>query len=381
MVVHGLDARGVWDADAEDFREVTIPRWPDGVRPAEGLDGHAEIVDPIAGVVHSFNRLRYRDGQWQASKYAWTPLDGSGWGDPAHYFQGARAAGVVALGGLIRKHEINDGRPYYRHALAMSLTYNALARNPPFIFPATSADRDATKTNSGRIPEGALLMLPESFDAQAMANPALRKVAQTLKVYGAYVVDRNVGTPFHVFVENGSNFKLHGEKWNNAVAADLDRIRQALRQVVSAQGWIDGEGRRFMPRKNLNLLSMRGPWEVQSGDRRGLFDTREQAVKFPAVDQRIVQVDKSSRVLRPLAWAVPEVGTRSRLTAHATGGAMLRFQIVSATGAPLFDSGELEDGESATFNWPGPSARTLIYAISGDRGPSSVRGELVASGP
>ena len=56
--------------------------------------------------------------------------------------------------------------------------------------------------NSGQTPEGALLMLPQSFDIDKTRNATLKKVAKTLKTYGAYVVDRNHGTPFAIYFEN-----------------------------------------------------------------------------------------------------------------------------------------------------------------------------------
>ena len=258
-------SKGLWDPDAESHHDVTIPRWPEDVIPASGNDGHADIVDPIGGMIHSFYKLQQLDGKWVAAQYAWSKLNGRGWGDPAHYFQGARAAGVPTSAGLIRKHEIDDGDTLYRHALAMSLTFNALAPDPAYVFPATSADTNASDSNTGSIPEGALMMLPESFDTGSIDNPALRKVAETLKVYGAYVVDRNYGTPFVIYVENGSGFKLHAGGWNSNVADDLDRIRAALRQVVAADGWMDGEGNGFDVDNNLNILSMRGNWQMQSG--------------------------------------------------------------------------------------------------------------------
>ena len=108
-------------------------------------------------------------------------------------------------------------------------------------------------------------MLPAGFDTSTIGNVKLRKVAETLKVYGAYVVDRNFGTPFVIYVENGSNFSLHGNKWDNAVARDLDRIRAALRQVVKTNGWLDGDGKPMEMERRLNLLSMRGAWKLNSG--------------------------------------------------------------------------------------------------------------------
>lgn len=374
-------SKGVWDPDAGVHREVDIPRWPTGVIPASAADGHADIVDPVAGIVHSFFKLRQVDGQWMAAQYAWSRLDGRGWGDPAHYFQGARAAAVPTSGGLIRRHEIDDGEALYRHALAMSLTYNALSPKPTYIFPATSADRDAATTNTGKIPEGALLMLPPEFDVQQLATPALRKVAETLKTYGAYVVDRNKGTPFAIYVENGAGFNLHRGGWNTVVAADLERIRLGLRQVVSTDGWEDGDGRPFAPQTNLNLLSMRGYWHRQKGTVSGTFDTWQQAVVFPPTDTPTVMINSSGRSMHPVAWALPVAGQPYRVRAEASGGARLRFQLRDKVSrATVYDSQELADGETADFVWPSAGVIPVVIVSSGVGGPSTVRGELLRAG-
>jgi hypothetical protein len=372
-------AKGVWDPDSEIFREsISIPRWPAEVVPAAGSDGHADIVDPVTGIVHSFHKLRSEGGRWVASQYAWSRIDGRGWGDPAHYFQGARAAGVPSMGGLIRKHEVNDGDTLYRHALAVSLTFNALSPKPVYVFPATSGDGSAPNTNSGAIPEGALLMLPELFNVEQVSDPALRKVVETLKVYGAYVVDRNGGTPFYIYAENGSDLNLHRGGWNNVAAADLDRIRQALRQVTSTSGWLDGNGHRTVLDKNLNLLSMRGPWIIASGTRPGTFDTWEQAVVFPETTSRTVQMASSSRSMNAISWAVPKPEANYRLSVVATGGASLRFQLRdNANHAMVYDSKELKNGENTTFSWPQNPASLLLFALSGIGPGSTVRGELV----
>ena len=158
---------GVADPDSGGSRVVTIPRWPADVLPATGTDGHADIVDPITNIIHSFWQLKQVNGQWRAALYSWSKLSGNGWGDPAHYYQGARAVGIPASAGLIRKDELKDGLPTFPHALAMSLTFNALSdgvTNPAYVFPATSADNSAS-ANTGAIPQGALLMLPPSFDS------------------------------------------------------------------------------------------------------------------------------------------------------------------------------------------------------------------------
>ena len=369
MTVYGLAGRpGVWDADAETVQEsIVIPRWPADVIPAKGSDGHADIVDPISGVVHSFFEMRFVDGKWRTGQYAWTRLDGRGWGEPGHYYQGARAAAVPSMGGVIRTHEVADGDKLIRHALAMSLTFNGLSANPPYIFPATAADR-GFEQNTGRIPEGALMMLPPAYDTTRIQDERLRKVAETLKVFGAYVVDRNVGTPFVIYVENGTNLNLHKGGWDNTVARELDRMRVALRQVVKVDGWLDGNGEPMQMEQRLNLLSMRGPWKLTDGGRApGVFDTREQAVVFPPGAGKVTQSNNLGNVLHPVAWAQPQVGARYRLSAFATGGATLRLQLFD-TGAfrvKLYDSGELPDGKAVEFPWPDGQHGVAVIARSG----------------
>ncbi|RYE81782.1 MAG: Atrophin-1 multi-domain protein [Oxalobacteraceae bacterium] len=366
MEIFGTVGRkGVWNPDAEAFQpSITLPHWPANVIPAEGMDGHADIVDTVTGIVHSFWQLRQVDGEWRTTQYAWTRLDGRGWPEPGHYFQGARAAAVPSMGGLIRSHELNDDDKLFRHALAMSLTFNGLAANPGFVFPATNADQDAAKANSGQVPQGALLMLPNEFDAGAIKHPVLRKVVETLKVYGAYVVDRNAGTPFVIYVENGSHFKLHGEKWDNAIARDLDRIRAALRPMVSASGWLDGDGRPMRMSQALNLLSMRGPWWA-GGGAKGVFDTWSQSVVFPATDTPLRQTNATGRNMTLPHWSKPETGKPYRLQVYGEGGAKLRFQLLGFGQKVVLDSGELGDGQTKTFEWPAGQRGLNLTVISG----------------
>lgn len=386
MTVLGpIDKPGVWDPDAEAVRpSIVIPRWPAGVLPASGSDGHADIVDPVTGIVHSFFVLKNVDGQWRALQYAWTRLDGSGWGEPGHYFQGARAAAVAPIGGLIRTHEVNDGESVYRHALAMSLTFNALSPGPTYIFPATSADGGAEKLNSGQIPEGALLMLPPDYDTASIKEPKLRKVAETLKLFGGYVVDRNVGTPFALYVENGTHFDVHGGRWNNDVVRELDRMRGALRQVVAVDGWLDGNSRPMAQlEQQLNLLSMRGPWQVVKGDGpAGVFDTWQQAVVFPPGGSETVQTNGRGNSLHPIHWAQPRPGERYRLTARADGSGTLRLQLFDAgRRTVLFDSGELADKQAVEFVWP-EGQRGVVVTVrgGGQTVASAVGGRLVPVG-
>ncbi|WP_067068589.1 hypothetical protein [Roseateles chitosanitabidus] len=370
MVVGGTSSSGLWDPDSETYRaSITIPHWPAATTPATGSDGHAEVVDTTTGIVHSFWGLKQVNGAWVANQYAWTPLAGRGMGDPSHYYQGARAAGVSTLGGLIRIAEANDGDTMYRHALAMSMDMTGLSASPTYRFPATSADSNAATTNTGQIPMGALMMLPASFDAQALATPELRKVAETLKAYGAYVVDRNTGTPYVIYVENGADFKLHKNGWSNATANDLNLIRAALRPLESAAAWVDGNGQTsgYVTDTALNLLSMRGAWYRTKGTVSGVFDTWRQALVFPATTTLIEQANATGRAVAGVSWAMPTAADSYRLTVAGTGGATFRMTIADkASGAVLYDSGYLADGDTATFAWPAAASfKVTTWARSG----------------
>lgn len=379
QIVGPVNAKGVWDPDAEAYRPaITIPHWPGDVIPASASDGHADIVDEGAGVIHSFWKLRNDGGTWRAAQYAWSRLDGRGWGDPAHYFQGARAAAVPTSAGLIRKHEIDDGDTMYRHALAMSLTFNGLSPKPPFVFPATASDWDATSRNSGKIPQGALLMLPPDFDVNRITVASLRKVAETLKHYGAYVVDRNAGTPFVIYVENGSGFSLHKNGWNNTAANELDLLRRSLRPVVSVESWRGADGVCFQPNMRLNILSLRGPWVRRSGGTAaGEYDSQQQALLLSASAQATTL--QNNHTFNPTYWAKPKQGTLYELQIQASGDAKLRVDISdSSTKQVAYSSNWLGNGESVKFRWPAAGYTMAIYAQTAPGQAGKVSASLIA---
>lgn len=366
MKVYGIAGRaGLWELDGEQFiPSITIPRWPAKTLPASGSDGHADIVDPVAGVVHSFLDLKKgKNGRWTASMYAWTKLDGRGWGNPAHYFQGTRAAAVPPLAGLIRKHEVNDGEKMYRHALAVSLTFSGMSNKKAYVFPATSADK-SWKKNKGSIPEGALLMLPSDFDTRSIEDAALRKVAETLKVYGAYVVDRNHGTPFYVYVENGADFKFEHPKWSGQVNRSLKQIQQGLRQVVSVKGWVDGHGKAFNPEEKLNMISMRGPWVDKPGKSfkgDAQFETWSQSVIIRGAKSGSEFQHLNNRSFSGVDWAKMKAGERYTLKLESSEDTQFQLTIYSVgSKRVLFNSHWLSNEESTEFTWPDQKSRTVL---------------------
>jgi hypothetical protein len=382
MVVHGRPGvGGIADPDSGGYRSyITMPRWPAGVTPASGGDGHCDIVDTVTGIVHSFYQLKYIGGQWTASMYSWSRVDGRGWGDPEHWSQGARASGVPPSGGLIRKHEIADGAAYYNHALAMSLPAHTLANGitaPSYIYPATVADNFAA-ANTGKIPLGARLMLPDSFDTSKLTTAALRKVANTLKRHGAYVVDSNYDTAFSIYVENGANYSLMPNGWDENIVRGLELIRGALRQVVDAEEWVDGDGKSKAGPAKTGLLSMRGVWLEAGGTAagRGKFDSWQQAIVFPNTATKLTQVNYTNG-WSGVSWGKPKHNADMRFAAVTTNGARIRIKIMNGAFVE-FDSGFLNNGVSVTFKWPAKTTSIVLAAESGVNTVSQARGVLTA---
>lgn len=385
MTVYPRYSGGIMNPDVGGrVASITIPHWPASVVPAEGSDGHAEIVDATSGRIYSFWQLKNVDGQWKADQYSWSLLNGTGFGDPAHSNQGARAAGVPSMAGLIRKHEINDGQAVYQHALAMSLDYASLSPKIGYVYPATSTDwnynvaGDTYKTtNRGTIPDGTRMMLPADFQLAADATPDLRKVVETLKQFGAYVVDRNYGTPYFIYVERGSDFHL-GEP--DPLKKNLEQIRLALRPLVSAEKWVDGNGAdtadALKPAANSNVLSMRGPWTRLYGGGNGTFNSELQALEFPTPTSSYAITSQNSCKLSDVSWAKFSAGDRMRFWVYGTNKAkaQLRVMVGDYANAVVLTQ-DVESNQYYDFVWPA-GGWCIVTAVSGVGAPSLVQTTL-----
>lgn len=385
MVVYPHDpSKGIWDPDArEALPSITIPHWPAGtVLPATGADGHADIIDIDAGIIHSFWQLKLVNGQWRSTQHAWSRLDGKGWPDPSHIYQGARAVGVPTIGGVIRKHEVNDGEALYKHVLAMSMSREALQGKPiTYVYPAASADSGSTYSHTGTFPEGALVMLPPDFQLE-FANPLLQKVVNTLKVYGARVVDENTATPFYIYVENGAAFPLYTGNDAN-VYKEMENIRKKLQQV-SADSYVDGNGAPTTSNVpgNDNILSLRGAWATDNLPVTGLFNSMRQRIDLPAQVQPKTYVNGNGTGIAGgsianggVTWAQPVPGASYKVTAIATGGARLKIDIYK--GSSLFGgTGWLSNGQSAVVTWP-VGGWTGISVIGAANQAGSITGTMI----
>ncbi len=345
---------------------ISLPHWPEGVFGAEGSDGHADVVDVENGIIHSFWKLRFEEGVWRTQHWAWSKLDGLGFADPKRYYQGSRAVGVVASGGLIRKHEVNDGKELYEHVLAMSLSKKALSKS--YVFPATAADGSAS-INEGEIPQGSLLMLPSDFDLNLLNKQEVKKVARTLMTYGGRVVDRNGGTPFVIYVETGADWVGHGVTgWDTRLAADLELLRKSLRVVESQDEWIDINDRPvelIEDALNTPLLSMRGGWVLEEGSVLGQFSSLSQTINWSATGANpSIQRNNTYTGYERVNWAPIVYDGNYTAWAESTNGATCRLEFINQVNFKTDLVVNLIDNEKVDFVWP-RKTRMQIVAVSG----------------
>jgi hypothetical protein len=387
MIVYPiLTESGIRELDSvRNVPSITIPHFPPAVTPAWGGDGHADIFDNSTGKIHSFWGLKQVNGLWRARAYAWTTIGGRGWGDPSRYYQGSRAVGVPPMAGIIRAHEVDDGDDSYNHALAMSLAQEGLAGKngqPTYIYPATRSDLYSATNHTGTIPEGALLMLPADY-TMGIQNPTLQKVVQTLKTFGARVVDENICTPYFIYVETGANFDIFAgvpTGSQQAVRDELQKIRKNLRQVTTAYSYVDGNGQPTTADKpsNFNMLSMRGTWTqpVTYNANTGNLELAAGAA-FEQLNGNGWGVSASVPGETGVLWAKPLAGAKYRFTVTGTGGASLRFAIFVNGAAPgQYQTPALTNGQSQAVTWP-EGGSLAIYVRNTANQAGTVRATMI----
>ena len=368
-------------ANALEGADVLIPRFPADTVPATGSDGHCEILD--GNDLHSFFGLRKPAGQWVCDKYAYSSISGSGWGTVSNP-DNSRAAGCSTAGGLLLKSE--RGMKVVPHALAIGLDKNGIKAGP--VWPATLEDYAGGYTGPFQI--GALLMLPASFDAEALALEESRTIARTLKLYGGRVVDATQDT-MNIYAEIGSgwNRSYVDGKYSQVFDPDMQAIKAALRPVASVTGWKDRDGKPFTPTppRSTNLLSMRGPWKAYPGSTMfGRYDARsdlyqcEATTEALAIQQNLWTHDETDKFgWQKSCWNLnPEPGTTYIVRAIGEGAITAKMQVKKSDyKATYVGTEKLAPGQSATIIWPNdPDTVTVIYLDKAKSAPASIRLEL-----
>jgi hypothetical protein len=369
-------------ANALEGADVLIPRFPADTLPATGADGHCEIVD--GDDLHSFFGLRKPASQWVCDKYAYSSVSGSGWGTVANP-DNSRAAGCSTAGGLLLKSE--RGMKVVPHALAIGLDKNGIKAGP--VWPATL--EDYAGGYSGPFQIGALLMLPASFDAEALALEESRTIARTLKLYGGRVVDATQDT-MNIFAEIGSgwNQSYVNGKYSQVFDPDMQAIKAALRSVASVTGWKDRDGKAFTPTppRFQNLLSMRGPWKAYPGSKMfGCYDARsdlyqcEATTEALAIQQSLWTHDETDKFgWQKSCWNLnPEPGATYIVRAIGEGGITAKIQVKKSDYRQTdIATDKLAPGASVKIVWPKDAgAVTEVYIDKGVGPAARIRLELI----
>jgi hypothetical protein len=228
---------------------------PVSALPSEGTDGHLHIVSPDGTkVLETFVWKWTGPTSASVARMHVVDLEGSGIGP----FNGTRAYGGSAIGGLIRTWEVDPSDPDYvdgviRHALAIALppsmlkytgglaNYDAQGYGTAkgYVWPATEQDWCSPGCYKGPIPMGSYLAIPKGVDIDSLGlSPQARAIAQALQDYGAYVTDV-VGEGTVAFYAEPSV----PDAWSNTIlgpswkAEDLEAIRQQLVVASDSGSW------------------------------------------------------------------------------------------------------------------------------------------------
>jgi hypothetical protein len=196
-----------------------VARIPVEAVPAAGTDGHLHVISPDRRHVHEmWIAERQDETHITAKRVERNDLHGSG-----VLGGGTRAYGGSAIGGLVRRWELDRGE--VRHAVAVALDPSQLREGP--VWPANADDGDYPE--GGTIPMGTLFAIPPEVDLDALGlNREALTVARAIQEYGAYVVDQ--GAPFALYLEQGVTTEQH-----DAVDAQVHLIKDLVR-VVSNNG-------------------------------------------------------------------------------------------------------------------------------------------------
>lgn len=255
-------------ATVTDFYEPTrsgIFRVPANATIAGGGDQHMHIVDPLQVWVHEcFGTTRNSPTSYTVGRHEASNLYGPGAGP----IGGTRAYGGSAIGGLIRKWEVDPTHPAYtgeiRHALAIALGNNQLYYNSVgsavgqdqygwgasrgYVWPATEQDYDSPYTYFGVIPMGSFCAIPSWVNVEALPLSAAGKmVARAMQRYGVYVTDRSAA--FTMYVEPGTPTSwLYPARDNIAVLrAQLRIVTNSGKGTPGGGVWLGDDSNRVAP--------------------------------------------------------------------------------------------------------------------------------------
>jgi hypothetical protein len=213
-------------------------RTPDAARPDQKSDGSLIIINEGHDAdVEMWQAERLPNGDFEGSVTVKHNLRGTGFYDD---YQGTRAGGMSALGGLMRRDELARGK--IPHALAVAVNGSAMNRNAPggnaFVWPASWADGGdgSDYGTTGNLYMGSLLAIPPEVDLAALKlSPQGLAVAQALQDYGAYVVDQGSANIIYYAEQSASDVLATS-------AAELGKLTPLIRVVPNNGPFAVGGG-------------------------------------------------------------------------------------------------------------------------------------------
>ncbi len=399
---------GVNVPDEITHRNIVLPHFPAGVALPPGGDAEVVIYDSTTELVHSFWQMALRGGQWTANTYAVESAAGWGFGTPARPFN-IRASGSSPFAGVLRNWELpSHGEPgrHPQHALALGLGADSILADSPIsggpIYPATDQDAGFIYTGSApnAWPMGTLFMLPRSFDLRALSAPGAIAIAKTLMKYGAYLTDACPNTCgfYCEWDPNSTGWPdiSYGRlgRLGHYFRRDFTIIRNALRAVIAAEGWLDGNGSAWTPVTwaQMHLLSMRGPWSAVNGTVAGGFDTAANFFIAPAgapfVARRIIQQPSASSSggwwqnwVDSNGWfTAPIPGQKYTLSIIGSGALTASLSIWDQTISNNYFTSSVESpGQQQSFSWPKQASFATLLEVSNPGAGGRIRMELVAT--
>jgi len=167
--------------DTKSGKKYSI-RIPRDARPTEGTDRHLSVIQPDGRTAYELYKAeKVSDTAWTSTRVVVTDLLSDGLKD------GARASSISHLIGLIRAHEVAQGK--IPHVLALGLPDEALKKG--WVWPARSEDT-SNNQYSGNVPMGTLFAIPPDVDVTKLGLSAEgTALARALQDYGAYVLIRS----------------------------------------------------------------------------------------------------------------------------------------------------------------------------------------------
>lgn len=166
--------------DGLQFRRYRIPQH---AGPAFQSDAHMHVITPDGRHVDElWGAVRQADGTFTAKYHVRNELTGSGVGEG-----GTRADGNSALGGLIRKADIDAGE--IRSVMAIGIPPHMMAQG--FVPPATATDGARPEINTGPCPMGTLFAIDRALSVPAgLRSPTAVAIWRGGQTHGFLVRDR-----------------------------------------------------------------------------------------------------------------------------------------------------------------------------------------------